>query len=99
MKKIIPVIGMACAACSANVERKLNSLKGVNSASVNLSGRNALVDFDEETISLVEMKKVINDIGYDLVIEADRSVEEIEKREFTLLRRKTILSWIFSILT
>ena len=34
MKKNIPVIGMACSACSANVEKKLNSLKGVISASV-----------------------------------------------------------------
>ena len=43
------------------------------------------------------MKAAINGIGYDLVIDKETSVEEIEKREYTLLRRKTILSWIFSI--
>ena len=97
MKQTIPVIGMACSACSANVEKKLNELKGINTASVSLPGRSALVDYDPETISLEQMKAAINGIGYDLVIDKETSVEVIEKREYTLLRRKTILSWIFSI--
>lgn len=97
MKQTIPVIGMACSACSANVEKKLNELNGINTASVSLPGRSALVDYDPDTISLEQMKAAINGIGYDLVIDKETSVEEIEKREYTLLRRKTILSWIFSI--
>lgn len=88
---------MACSACSANVEKKLNELNGINTASVSLPGRSALVDYDPDTISLEHMKAAINGIGYDLVIDKETSVEEIEKREYTLLRRKTILSWIFSI--
>ncbi|WP_289126789.1 heavy metal-associated domain-containing protein, partial [uncultured Prevotella sp.] len=39
MKQTIPVIGMACSACSANIEKKLKTLKGVNSSSVSLPGR------------------------------------------------------------
>lgn len=97
MKQTIPVIGMACSACSANVEKKLNELNGINTASVSLPGRSALVDYDPDAISLEQMKAAINGIGYDLVIDKETSVEEIEKREYTLLRRKTILSWIFSI--
>lgn len=57
MKKTIPVIGMACASCSANVERKLNSLDGINNASVSLAGRTALVDYDPQQITLDTMKK------------------------------------------
>lgn len=98
MKKTIPVIGMACSVCSANVERKLNSLEGVNSVTVSLAGRTALVDYDPEKITLEDMKREISNAGYDLVIEADRSVEEINRREFTLLKRKTLLSWLFAIL-
>ena len=98
MKKTIPVIGMACSVCAANVERKLNSLEGVNSATVSLAGRTALVDYDPEKITLEDMKREISNAGYDLVIEADRSAEEINRREFTLLKRKTLLSWFFAIL-
>ncbi len=90
---------MACSACSANVERKLNSLDGIRSASVSLAGRTALVDYDPEKLTLEDMKREISSIGYDLVIEADRSAEEINRREFTLLKRKTLLSWFFAILT
>ena len=98
MKKTIPVIGMACSACSANVEKKLNSLEGVHAASVSLAGRSALIDFDPAVISLDDMKREINNIGYDLVTEADRSAIEIEQSAYVLLRRKTILSWIFALL-
>ena len=89
---------MACASCSANVERKLNSLDGVQQASVSLPGRSALVEYDPAKISLEDMKRAINGIGYDLVIEADRSAVEIERRAYTLLKRKTVLSWLFAAL-
>lgn len=98
MKKTIPVIGMACASCSANVERKLNSLDGIQQASVSLPGRSALIDYDPAKISLEDMKRAVNGIGYDLVIEADRSAVEIERRAYTLLKRKTVLSWLFAAL-
>ena len=99
MKKTIPIIGMACSVCSANVEKKLRSLKGINSASVSLASRTALVDYNPDIISLEDMKREISNAGYDLVIENDRSVEEINRREFTLLRRRTFASWLFAILT
>ena len=98
MKKTIPVVGMACSACSANVEKKLNSLEGVHAASVSLLSRSALIDFDPAVISLDDMKREINNIGYDLVTETDRSAIEIEQSAYVLLRRKVLFSWIFALL-
>ena len=98
MKRTLPVIGMACASCSAHVERALNGLRGVQSASVSLASRTALID-DPSAITLEEMKAAINGIGFDLVIEADRSVEAIERRAYVRLRRRTLLSWLFALLT
>lgn len=98
MEKVtIPVVGMACASCSANVERRLNSIDGVLSAAVSLPGRSALVEFDPNITSLEAMKKAVNSIGYDLVIETDKSVVEIEKRAYKLLRRKVITSWVLAL--
>lgn len=99
MKRTVPVIGMACASCSAHVERELSSLRGVQSASVSLASRTALIDYDPSAITLEEMKAAINGIGFDLVIEADRSVEAIERRAYVRLRRRTLLSWLFALLT
>lgn len=99
MKKTIPVIGMACVVCAANVENKLRQLRGVNSATVTLSTRTVLVDYDPEVITLDDMKREVSNAGYDLVIESDRNAEEINRREYTLLRRRTLLSWLFAALT
>lgn len=98
MKKIIPVIGMACSACSANVERKLKALDGVSDASVSLAGRMATVEYDPDVVSLMDMKKEVNNAGFDLVIEDGRSADEINRREYVLLARKTVASWILSLL-
>lgn len=89
---------MACASCSANVERKLQSLEGINEASVSLASRSALVDYDPQRITLEQMKKAINDIGYDLVTECDRNAEEIERKAYRLLQRRTLLSWLFALI-
>ena len=98
VKKTIPVMGMACSACSANVERHLNTLRGIEKATVSLASRSALVEYDPESITLENMKQEISNLGYDLIIEEDRNVEELEKRSFTMLARKVAVAWIFSIL-
>lgn len=98
MKKTVPIVGMACAACAANVEKRLKGLKGIQSVAVSLPGRSAQIDYDPAMISLEKMKQEVNNAGYDLVIESGRSADEISRREFILLRRKTILSWLSSAL-
>lgn len=97
-KKNIPVIGMMCAVCSANVERKLRSLDGVKDVAVSLPGRSAQVEYDPEVISLQQMKDEVAAAGYDLVIEEDRSVAELEHRSLVLLCRKMVLAWVLSLL-
>ena len=93
-KRNIPIVGMACAACAANVERKLSSLDGVKSAAVSLPTRTAMVEWDENIITPEDMKRELNSIGFDMVTESGRSVEEIERREYKLLRRRVVLSWL-----
>jgi len=96
-KKTIPVVGMACSSCSAHVEKTLSSLEGMQAASVNLASRLALVEYDDERLTPEQMKAAVNAIGFDLIIEQDRSVEEIERREYSVLRRRTLLAWLFAV--
>ena len=90
---------MMCAVCSATVERKLASLQGVSDVSVSLPSRTAMVEYDEQVITPEQMKAELSAIGYDLVIETDRSAEAIEQRHLVLLKRKVALSWVFALLT
>lgn len=98
-KKTIAVIGMACAGCAANVERRLNELSGVSFAAVNFAARTALVEYDPKVITPQTMKEEIIKAGYDLVIDEDESVAAIERHAYCQLLRRMVASWIFAILT
>ena len=97
-KKTIAILGMMCAGCSARVEKRLNELDGIQTASVNLPARTALVEYDPKQISLEQMKDELVKIGYDMVIEEDRNVEAIERRAYLSLINKVIASWLFALL-
>ena len=64
-KKTIPVIGMACAGCAANVEKRLRQLEGIASANVNFAARTALVEYDPKVITPQTMKEEIAKAGLD----------------------------------
>lgn len=98
-KKTIAVIGMACAGCAANVERRLNELSGVSFAAVNFAARTTLVEYDPKVITPQTMKEEIIKAGYDLVIDEDESVAAIERHAYSQLLRRMVASWIFAILT
>lgn len=98
-KKTIAVIGMACAGCAANVERKLNELNGISSAAVNFAARTALVEYDPKVITPQMMKEEIIKAGYDLVIDEDESVAAIERHAYSQLIRRMAASWVFAALT
>ena len=98
-KKTIAVTGMACAGCAANVERRLNQLDGIQSASVNFAARTALVEYDPKVITPAMMKSEIIKAGYDLVIDEGESVEAIERTAYRRLVRKVITSWLLALLT
>lgn len=98
-KKTIAVIGMACAGCAANVERRLNELNGISSAAVNFAARTALVEYDPKVITPQMMKDEIIKAGYDLVIDEDESVAAIERHAYSQLIRRMAASWVFAALT
>jgi Cu2+-exporting ATPase len=97
-KKTFAVLGMMCAGCAANVERKLNATDGVSSAAVNLAARTAMIEYDEQQTNPEQLKEALSSIGYDMVIEENRNVEAIEQRAYQQLRMKVVLSWLFAIL-
>ena len=98
-KKILPVLGMACAGCSANVERKLKAMDGMKTVAVSLPGRTVMVEYDEKQVTLADMKQVIDSAGYELIIDEDTRVDTLEKNSYRLLLRRTALSWLFALLT
>ena len=52
----LAIEGMSCAACSARIDKKLNSTLGVVNASVNLLTNQAMVKYDPQVISVGEIE-------------------------------------------
>ena len=98
-KKILPVLGMACAGCSANVERRLKAMDGIKSVSVSLPGRTAMVEYDEKIVTPADMKREVDAAGFELIIDEETRVDTLEKNSYRLLLRRTALSWLFALLT
>lgn len=71
-KKIsLNIEGMTCAACSARIEKKLNSLPGITAAAVNLATEKASVNFEPAQISEEEIIAAVKKIGYDAAKETE----------------------------
>lgn len=95
-RRTFPVVGMMCAACSANVDRCLRRIEGVQEVSVSLPGRTAMVDFDPTRVSPEDLRREVASAGYELIVDSGTDVEDIHRRAFVDLRRRMWLSWLFA---
>ena len=79
-KEAFPVLGMSCASCAARVDKTLNSLPGVQEASVNYASAMAQVTYDADACSPEVLKAALQNVGYDMLIDSqDEAVDEAEK--------------------
>ena len=68
----LPLLGMTCANCAANIERTLNrKLPGVVDASVNFASEQAQVAYVPSLVSIDDMVVAIRKAGYDAIVPAD----------------------------
>ena len=63
---ILPVMGMTCANCAANIERGLNKLEGIHQARVNFASEQASVEYDPEQVAIQDIVKTIRKSGFDV---------------------------------
>lgn len=80
-RKELPVTGMSCANCAANIERTLNKkVEGVISASVNFASERLLVDYIPSIVSFDIIVAEVKKIGFDLIIaDDDQDEEDVEE--------------------
>ncbi|MGE0874867.1 MAG: heavy metal translocating P-type ATPase [Burkholderiales bacterium] len=60
----LEVRGLLTAECGRGVEKRLQKLSGVRSASVNPAAASATVDYDERSVTLDAIKAAVRDCGY-----------------------------------
>ena len=100
----LPVTGMSCAACAANIERALKKLPGIGAAGVNYATNRATVTFDPAVLTVPAIVEAIRDVGYDVIgaetsgardseqgEELDDLEQQVRDREYRALRFRLIL--------
>ncbi len=75
--KTLHVKGMACAACSANLEHNISKAEGVTRATVNLTTEKLTVEYDPEQTGVEQFTEIIDKLGF--------RVEQDELKEITIL--------------
>jgi len=90
----IKISGMSCASCAATIEKALRKLEGVKSANVNFATERATVKYSPGLLSILDLRKKIQDLGYTVEAEeeVDKSVEEMKRAHLRML-----VAWICTI--
>jgi len=98
----LPVTGMTCANCAANIERALNKkVKGVTQASVNFASERAAIDYVTDAVTVDEIVAAIEKAGYGAILpEESKDGEDAEQiarqAEIRNQTRKLIVGVIFA---
>ena len=99
LKITLPVEGMTCAACQANVQRALTAAPGVSKAAVNLMTAEATINYDPATTDPARIVAAINDTGYLSrlpvagEVPPDEDAKELaQRRDYVSLRTKSLVS-------
>jgi Cu+-exporting ATPase len=95
---------MTCASCVNHIEKALNELEGVSSATVNLATEKATVEYIPTKVGMDDFRKAVEGAGYGIRSEVTEiasaepdDVTNVARREARTLRQKLIVSGIIGI--
>ena len=101
VKHTYPVLGMTCASCAGSAESMVKYAPGVVDASVNFGTGNLTVEFLPNMTNSEQIRKAVQDGGYDLLLEDENkqqeTLEAIHAEKFRKLKNKTIWAVILSL--
>ena len=106
IRRNFPVQGMGCAACVARVQGTIRNMQGVQECNVSLASNTAQVDYDPQTVTAADIKKAVQDAGYDLIVvegddsddEADSEAERLQEDYLRSLKRDMRIAVVLALL-
>lgn len=82
-KENLQIGGMSCAACAKTVERVTQKLEGVSSSAVNFAAEKLTIEFDEQKLSIQEIKEAVRKAGYEVMEKSEEKEAIIPVRGMT----------------
>lgn len=93
IKKTLKVNGMTCAMCAKTITNTFENYSGIT-ASVNVGAGKVIFNYDETLYTIVDIAKIITNIGYEPIIE---ETLDDNKKERMKLRKDIYIALVFSI--
>jgi Cu2+-exporting ATPase len=101
VKKTFPVLNMTCASCASSSQSVLENTPGVVHVAVNYANATAQVEYIPTITNSQKLRAALQGIGYDLMIDesekAKDALEEVDRKRFETLKKRTIGSIALSI--
>lgn len=91
---------MSCASCALSVETILSAQDGVKSCAVNFADNSVAIEFDSSQTKDIDLKKSVQDAGYDLILNIKNNSEEsnqLHEAFLNRIRQNTIWSGVFAV--
>ena len=87
----VKVGGMTCAMCAKTIESGLGQLEGIIDATVNLGAETAYIEYNRDLISIKDIKKVIEELGYQFLGTKGEIVDEKLSEDLKSKKRRIIV--------
>ncbi|MFC4553453.1 MULTISPECIES: heavy metal translocating P-type ATPase [Halobacteriales] len=84
--------GMSCSFCAESIKKAYNRTDGVEDVDVSLAHEEVLVRYDNETLSEVELKDTLRDLGYTIRDPDKEKRFEEQQAELTNGKRRLLLA-------
>ena len=91
--------GMSCSFCSETMNKAYERTEGVTDVDVSLAHEELLVQYDDESISEVEIKDVVRDLGYTIRDPDKEKRFEQQQEELEAGKRRLLISGVASIVS
>jgi len=90
-KVTLKIVGMSCTACSNTIEKGLNTMDGIKSASVNFAVEKVTVEYDPKKVRMHDMQKKVSELGYQLILEEAHEEDGVDEDEEKIMKIKKIM--------
>ncbi len=88
----LPIVGMHCASCAANLTKALNALEGVETAEVNFAAEQAAIVYNPKKLGLDEISRTVAKTGFQ-VGQFESAADKEEQKRKAMAVQKTKLVW------
>lgn len=93
-KETLHVEGMTCQSCKKKIEKRLSNVFGVRVATVNFNKKTISLHYDETKILESELKRILFDMGYDLMSSIEK--KQRQRQSVTILILALVAYLLFS---